>query len=59
MSAIYLINGVESTWEDIVALAKKKHLQNIDKSTIAGLITTLNMKGCNIHRVREDAPELL
>ncbi len=55
----YLINGSISTWEDIVDLARRKHLQNIDKSTIAGLITTLNMKGCHIVRIPEDNPELL
>lgn len=55
----YLINGVASSWEEIVVLAKKKRLQNIEKTSIVSLIATLKMKGFHITRIPQDSPELL
>lgn len=59
MAQDYLINGVPSSWEELLRLAKEKRLQNIDKTPIHSLIATLKMKGYHIVRIAQDPPELL
>lgn len=55
----YLVNGVESSWEDIIALARARKLRNIDKTSIRSLVETLRIKGYDIRRIPQDSPELL
>ncbi len=54
----YRINGVEGSWEDLVKIAKEKHLRNIEKTPLHSLIATLKMKGVQIVRIPQDSPEL-